>query len=75
MDAETVDTQESDTVFYGENEELNALMREWRKETFQIEGLPTLIEHINSDDKNKQLYGTIGVRKLVSKGIVSLLLM
>ena len=43
-------------------------MREWRKENFQIEGLPTLIENINSDDKNKQLYGTIGVRKLVSTG-------
>ena len=70
MDAETTSEPKTNIDFFGDNDELNAMIKEWRKEDFQIEGLLTLVENINSDDKNKQLYGTIGVRKLISIGTI-----
>jgi len=52
----------------GFNEEKNPEIIEWRTKDFQTGDLKDLVDHINSDEKFKQLYGVIGLRKLISTG-------
>jgi len=69
MDAETTSEPETNKYFFRDNDELNAMLKEWRKKIFQIEGLLTLAENINLDDKNKL---NLFKPKVVSMIIISL---
>ena len=52
-----------------ENLELENHIAEWAKREFHMKEFFELVENINSDNRLKQHFGAIGLRKLLSKGI------
>lgn len=52
----------------GEDQELKNCIDKWLRHAFDMSEFPQLVEAASSNDRFKQHYGVIGLRKILSNG-------